>query len=112
PRMRYSRPKRLPVLCKHFDSPGAAMRNFFRPVRTLLTALFMLLSISPGTLAAVDVEMLYRATAVITGNLEHEKLRGFAECLEQVLIKVSGDPDLAGTPEVVALAVRAAEFVD
>jgi len=58
-------------------------------------------------------EELYRATTVITGSsLEDEKLRGFGECLEQVLIKVLGDSSLAGTPAVVALAAQAEKFVE
>jgi len=88
------------------------MRDSSWPVRTLLTALLILFSLPRGAFASVDTQTLYRATVVITGNFEHEKLRGFAESLEEVLVKVSGDPDLAGSPEVVALAVRAAEFVE
>jgi len=87
---------------------------FFRmgDARALYAALAQMLFVV-GAQAAGNLEELYSATTVITGtSLEDEKLRGFAECLEQVLIKVSGDPSLAGTPAVVALAAQAQEFVE
>jgi len=89
------------------------MFNFWPAyIRALIAAIALSFLISGSGRAAVDTEELYRATAMITGNFEYEKLRGFAECLEQVLVKVSGDPDLAGSPEIVALGIRAGDFVD
>jgi len=94
---------------------GVAMFDaFFRlgSALALYAALAQLLFIATAQ-AAGDLEELYSARTVITGaSLEDEKLRGFAECLEQVLIKVSGDSSLAGTPAVVALAAQAEEFVE
>lgn len=81
-------------------------------VRALFAALVAFLSMGVGGRAAEDLDRLYRATTVITGNMEHEKQRGFAECLDQVLVKLSGDTDLSGSPAVVALGVRVADFID
>ena len=63
----------------------------------------------PGVaFAAAD---LYRSRAVVTGEGEAERARGFALCLEDVLAKVSGDPRLAHDPAVAAVTARAADLV-
>jgi uncharacterized protein len=54
---------------------------------------------------------LYQAAAIVTGEAETERARGFARCLEDVLVKVSGDPRLLGDARMTALAARAADFV-
>jgi hypothetical protein len=52
---------------------------------------------------AADVDDLYRARTIVTGQGEESRRVGFPVCLEQVLIKVSGDPRLIGDPRVAAL---------
>jgi uncharacterized protein len=47
----------------------------------------------------------------VTGQGEESRRFGFPVCLEQVLVKVSGDPRLIGDPEVVVLTRQAASFV-
>jgi hypothetical protein len=73
-----------------------------------LTALVML---GCGTAGAGEVEDLYRAQTIVTGQGEESRRLGFAACLEQVLVKVSGDPRLLGDPAVAALAEQAGPFV-
>jgi uncharacterized protein len=48
-----------------------------------------------GALAAAGAD-LYRAQAIVTGQGEANRIVGFASCLEDVLIKVSGAQKLAG----------------
>ncbi|GKQ54618.1 DUF2066 domain-containing protein [Bradyrhizobium sp. Ce-3] len=62
-----------------------------------------------GALAADD--SLYRAQTVVTGQGEPNRIIGFAACLEDVLIKVSGQPMLAGDRRLAAYKSRAKEFV-
>ena len=50
---------------------------------------------------AADFE-LYSARAIVTGTDDRMRLEGFDRCLRDVLVKVSGDPDLAGDPRVAA----------
>jgi uncharacterized protein len=69
------------------------------------------LTLSCATAAAGTVDDLYRARTIVTGQGEASRRLGFAECLEQVLVKVSGDPRLAGDPGVAALAGQADAFV-
>jgi hypothetical protein len=77
----------------------------------LLASLAVGLSLGRGPAYAVDVAELYRARTIVTGREEPSRSRGFAECLKQVLVKVSGDPRLADDPTVAALAERAADYV-
>jgi uncharacterized protein len=67
--------------------------------------------LASGAGAAGTVDDLYRAQTIVTGQGEEDRPRGFAECLEQVLVKVSGDQRLLGDPRVAALTVQAATFV-
>ena len=52
---------------------------------------------------ASRVENLYRAQTIVTGQGEESRAAGFAEALEEVLVKVSGDPRLIGDPRVAEL---------
>jgi hypothetical protein len=58
-------------------------------------ALASALTWGAGTMAAAGAE-LYRAQAIVTGQGEANRIIGFASCLEDVLIKVSGAQKLAG----------------
>src|SRR5688572_28204940 len=73
----------------------------------LLAHLTVLLMLACGS-AAAD---LYQAQAIVTGEGEENRKIGFARALEQVLVKVSGDPRLAGEPAVAAMAGEAGAFV-
>jgi hypothetical protein len=49
---------------------------------------------------------LYRAVALVTGTDLRMRATGIAECLRQVLVKVSGEPRLRDDPRVAALAAH------
>jgi len=59
--------------------------------------------------AAVD---LYRAQTTVTGQGEANRITGFAACLEDVLIKVSGAERLAGDPRLAEYKSHAGDFVN
>jgi hypothetical protein len=59
----------------------------------------------PGT------NSLYQATAVVTGSDRRSRPTGFARCLREVLVKVSGEPRLYHDPRVDRLAAEADLFV-
>jgi hypothetical protein len=63
----------------------------------------------PG--AAAQSDMLYRGEAIVTGQLMPERLRGFGLGAEEVLIKLTGDPALAATPEGRSVIAKAPEMV-
>lgn len=54
---------------------------------------------------------LYRCTTIVTGQGEEGRATGFGRCLEEVLVKLSGDPQLATDPRLGALADGAAGLV-
>jgi hypothetical protein len=63
-----------------------------------------------GTMATA-ADDLYRAQAIVTGQGEANRIVGFASCLEDVLIKVSGAQNLAGDRRLAAYKSNAKDFV-
>jgi uncharacterized protein len=61
---------------------------------------------------AEDLGHLYQAYAIVTGTDMRQRPWGMAQCLREVLVKVSGDPRLKDDPRVVELAAHADQFVD
>ena len=54
---------------------------------------------------------LYQAMEIVTGTDMRERPRGFAMCLADVLVKVSGGPRLRSDPRVVEMEKHANEYV-
>ncbi len=81
------------------------------PLRHALSLALALAALALLGGAAAASGDLYRAQAIVTGEGEAERARGFALCLEQVLEKVSGDPSLAADPALAAMKADAARFV-
>ncbi len=63
-----------------------------------------------GTMAAA-AENLYRAQTIVTGQGEANRIIGFAACLQDVLIKVSGAQKLAGDPRLTTYKKYASDYV-
>jgi len=74
-------------------------------------AAFLICIVVSGIAAAQDIAALYQAQAIVTGQGEKNRKLGFAECLEDVLVKVSGDQRLLREPAVEALLPKAGELV-
>jgi len=60
---------------------------------------------------AAAADELYRAQAIVTGQGEANRIIGFASCLEDVLIKVSGAQQLAGDRRLAAYKSNAKGLV-
>ncbi len=71
----------------------------------------MLLALASGAAPAFASSDLYQAKTIVTGQREETRASGFSRCLEDVLVKVSGDPALIDDPKVVPLMANAREFV-
>ena len=54
---------------------------------------------------------LYQAYAIVTGTDMRQRPWGFAQCLREVLVKVSGDPRLKDDPRTAELAAHADRFI-
>jgi hypothetical protein len=78
-----------------------------RAVRAALAALLLAWSAAP----VLADDNLYRAQTIVTGIGEANRLVGFASCLEDVLIKVSGQLRLAGDPRLAPYKQDAAKLV-
>ncbi len=73
-------------------------------------SLTVALTCCAGAMAAAADE-LYRAQAIVTGQGEANRIIGFASCLEDVLIKVSGAQQLAGDRRLAAYKSNAKGLV-
>jgi len=60
---------------------------------------------------AQDMSGFYQATAIVTGSDRRSRPAGFARCLREVLVKVSGEPRLSHDPRVDRLAAEADLFI-
>ncbi len=76
--------------------------------QTIIVALLLLGASRAG---AASIDDLYRAQTIVTGQGEANRLAGFAPCLEDVLVKVSGDPRLIGDARLAAIERNAADLV-
>jgi hypothetical protein len=77
----------------------------------LIASLATMLILVCGTASAGYLDDLYQAQIIVTGQGVENRRLGFAESLERVLVKVSGDPRLIGDPGVAELAGQAGAFV-
>ena len=77
-----------------------------------IAGLFLAIALTwcAGAMAAAGVD-LYRAQTVVTGQGEASRMIGFATCLEDVLIKVSGAQKLAGDRRLASYKSHAKDFV-
>jgi hypothetical protein len=81
-------------------------------MRIIHAAFAIALTITPPHLTwAGEALSLYQAMEIVTGTDLRERPRGFAACLEDVLVKVSGDPRLRTDPRVAEMKLHAADYV-
>lgn len=75
-----------------------------------IVAAMLVAAVSAGA-AEVDRASLYRGRSVTNGFGEVNRARALAPSLEDVLVKVSGDPRLIGDPRVAEMARRAPDYL-
>lgn len=80
---------------------------------TVVSKLFALMTFVAGcgTAGGAPRDELYQASTVVTGQGEANRASGFAQCLGEVLVKVSGDPRLLREPVTAAIAAQAQSLV-
>ncbi|TGV74722.1 DUF2066 domain-containing protein, partial [Mesorhizobium sp. M00.F.Ca.ET.149.01.1.1] len=79
-----------------------------RGISRLAAGLVGLLCLGAATAFAATPAELYQAQAIVTGTGDVNRQIGFRECLDKVLVKVSGDQRLTQKPEILALRDKAA----
>lgn len=84
----------------------------FRNFVSVYAALAMLASsvVVPAAAETADIS-LYGAQSIVSGTVKETRRLGMAQCLEDVLVKVSGDPRLIGDRRARALAAEAEGMV-
>jgi hypothetical protein len=92
---------------KHMTEENSIRERNRTIVRTFLAAVLIWCA---GDMAAIGAE-LYRAKVTVTGQSEANRIAGFASCLEDVLIKVSGAQKLAGDRRLAPYKSKAKDFV-
>src|SRR5882757_5053027 len=92
-------------------SRRARERSVAAGIRALIIASVALALTCGAVTMAAAADDLYRAQTTVTGQSEANRLVGFAACLEDVLIKVSGALKLAADPRLAPYKSRAADFV-
>lgn len=81
---------------------------------TLLRAFNVALALTlsgASTALADQISDLYRSKAIVTGQGEKNRQAGFGECLQHVLVKVSGDQHLIAKPEARKVLSQAVSYV-
>lgn len=87
-----------------------AMPGFLRAV--LLTIGLVTAGLAPRAAFAITNDELYQSRTIVTGQGEVNRQIGFKDCLDRVLVRVSGDQRLLKKPEMLALRDKAGDFVD
>jgi len=77
----------------------------------VLIALIALLLSTVRLAAAAQPEDFYSSVAIVTGQGIENRQPGFRDCLDRVLVRVSGDPRLPGLPALAELRRHAGDFV-
>ncbi len=79
-------------------------------IAAAIAAIFLVAVRVPSS-PAQDAPDLYQATAIVTGTDMRSRPTGFAQCLRDVLVKISGEPRLIKDARVAELGRRAEAFV-
>lgn len=75
-------------------------------IAATLTACFCIFA------AAQPLQDLYSTQTIVTGTGETNRAIGFRTCLDQVIVKVSGDQRPLASPKIAKLRDKAGEFID
>ncbi len=67
--------------------------------------------VSSTEVRAQGIDALYQARTIVTGTREPERMVGFGRCLEDVLVKSSGNLRLVGDRRIAPMRQEAAHFV-
>jgi hypothetical protein len=81
--------------------------------QTIAIALEAFVVLWPGASAAQpgSLDDLYTTRAIVTGSDERNRPLGFSLCFEDVLVKVSGDPNVVRDGRFATLAANAGQYI-
>jgi len=81
-----------------------------QPIAIALEA-FVILWPGPSTAQPGSLDDLYTTRAIVTGSDERNRPLGFSLCFEDVLVKVSGDPNVVKDARFGTLAANAGQYI-
>jgi len=87
------------------------LMRLWRNKIALVAFMLALVGSAVAPVHASDEGALYEANAIVTGTDMRQRPWGFAECLREVLVKVSGDPWLKDDARTKELAAHAERYV-
>ena len=93
------------ILYGHVYAPG---RN---SMDRLIGILLICLAMPVFAQVADATDDLYRTQAIVTGKGEENRKLGFRDCLDNVIVRVSGDQRLLARPETSALRENAGDLI-
>ena len=73
--------------------------NHLSGISAVIVCVAAMVMLGCANASGANVNNLYQCQTIVTGQGEESRRFGFPVCLEQVLVKVSGDPRLIGDPE-------------
>jgi uncharacterized protein len=85
--------------------------NHLLRISVVIVCVAAMVMLGCANASGANVNNLYQCQTIVTGQGKESRRFGLPVCLEQVLVKVSGDRRLTGDPEVAALAGHAPAFV-
>jgi len=77
-----------------------------------LACVLLLTNLLANPTLTAEPDDLYSSQAIVTGQGEKNRQPGFRDCLDRVLVKVSGDQRLPKLPQADALRAHAGDFVE
>ncbi|MGX7872427.1 DUF2066 domain-containing protein [Mesorhizobium sp. ORM6] len=86
------------------------MSRFLRSALLMVGVMFA--GLAPRPACALTTDKLYQSKTIVTGQGEENRQIGFRDCLDRVLVRVSGDQRLLKKPEMADLRDKAGSFVD
>jgi uncharacterized protein len=95
--------------CERYAGGGRWQTRISNACLALVIGLGVLQAASGAGVETTDD--LYQARTIVTGQGEENRRRGFPLCFDDVLIKVSGDPQLIDDPRLEQLRAQSPTFV-
>ena len=87
------------------------MKSIWQQSIAIALKAFVVLWPGPSTAQPSSLDDLYTTRAIVTGSDERNRPLGFSLCFEDVLVKVSGDPNVVRDARFGTLAANAGQYI-
>ncbi len=87
------------------------MKSLCQPTIALALGAFVIFRSGVSIAQSDNLDDLYTTRSIVTGSDERNRPLGFRLCFEDVLIKVSGDPNVVRDGRFETLAATAGQYI-